>query len=108
MYTHASLFRSTTKWLRFGAVFVFMSLAFLVAVDRLASGQSQQDADYDKWISESYDFRFGADKRFSPGSADSFNGKFIPGDNFIPASRCAACHTDVHPQWSQSAPQLVP
>ncbi len=103
MFKHISLFRFATKWLRVGAFFAFVSVAFLVGADRLVNSQSQQSADYDKWISESYDFRFGADKRFSPGNADSFDGKFIPGDNFISAARCAACHTDVHPQWSQSA-----
>ena len=59
--------------------------------------------EYNRWISESYDYRFGKDKLFSPSNAATFNGQFINGDDFISASRCAKCHTDTHPQWRESA-----
>lgn len=59
--------------------------------------------EYNNWISDSYDFRFGKDKPFSPSNATSFNGKFINGEDFISSSRCAKCHTDTHPQWRESA-----
>ena len=59
--------------------------------------------EYNQWIAETYDFRFGKDKLFSPSNADTFNGKFINREDFISAERCAKCHTDAHPQWKQSA-----
>ncbi len=59
--------------------------------------------EYQKWISESYDFRFGQDKPFAPSNATTFDGQFIAADNFISAARCAKCHTDMHPQWRESA-----
>ncbi len=60
-------------------------------------------ADYQKWISETYDYRFGKDKPFAPSNATTRDGNFIPPEKFIEAARCAACHTDAHPQWRQSA-----
>lgn len=59
--------------------------------------------EYNKWISESYDYRFGKDKPFIPSNATTFNGRFINGEDFISSSRCAKCHTDTHPQWRESA-----
>lgn len=58
---------------------------------------------YQDWISKTYDFRFGTDKPFSPSNATTYNGKFMSAENFIPAARCAKCHTDAHPQWRESA-----
>lgn len=59
--------------------------------------------EYNKWISETYDYRFGAGKPFAPSNANTSDGNFIPGANFISAARCAQCHTDMHPQWRESA-----
>ncbi len=59
--------------------------------------------EYHNWITDSYDFRFGKDKPFSPSNATTYNGKFIKGEDFISAARCATCHTDMHPQWRESA-----
>ncbi len=59
--------------------------------------------EYNQWISETYDYRFGKEKPFSPSNANSFNGRFINREDFISADRCAKCHTDAHPQWKQSA-----
>ncbi len=75
----------------------------VVFSSQLASSKKLSADEYNDWISETYDFRFGEDKPFAPSNATTFNGKFIPGDNFISASRCAECHTDIHPQWLQSA-----
>ncbi len=60
-------------------------------------------AEYQKWISETYDFRFGAGKPFVPSNANTFDGNFIAGENFLSSTRCATCHTDMHPQWRESA-----
>lgn len=39
---------------------------------------------------------------FSRSNARTENGDLIPIEDFIPAARCATCHTDAHQQWSQS------
>ena len=54
-------------------------------------------------ISENYDFRFGQDKPFAPSNANTYDGKFADAGDFTSAARCAACHTDMHPQWRESA-----
>lgn len=69
----------------------------------IASGARASATEYDKWISETYDFRFGADKPFAPSNANTSDGKFIPAEKFVSSARCASCHTDIHPQWRQSA-----
>jgi Tfp pilus assembly protein PilF/mono/diheme cytochrome c family protein len=81
-------------WVIFGASFFVINVANSENISR---------ENYHEWISETYDFRFGKEKPFSPGNATSFNDKFIPGKDFTSSARCAACHTDVHPQWDQSA-----
>ncbi len=53
-------------------------------------------------IAKTYDFKFGPNP-FSPGNATTTTGTFIPGEMFVPAKRCGACHTDAHAQWRQSA-----
>ncbi|MEP6923161.1 MAG: multiheme c-type cytochrome [Pyrinomonadaceae bacterium] len=67
------------------------------------SGSKMSRAEYTAWIAKTYDFRFGEDKPFAPSNANTTDGKFIAGEDFISAERCAKCHTDVHPQWKQSA-----
>ncbi|MBS1792583.1 MAG: tetratricopeptide repeat protein [Acidobacteria bacterium] len=59
--------------------------------------------EYNKWISESYDYRFGREKPFGPSNATTFDGQFINGEDFIASARCGKCHTDAHPQWRESA-----
>lgn len=70
---------------------------------RIVTGESASADDYHKWISETYDFRFGPDRPFSPSNANSSDGKFIPAEKFVSSERCLTCHTDIHPQWRQSA-----
>ena len=53
-------------------------------------------------ISETYDFKFGPNP-FAPSNATSTTGTFIPGEKFVPSTRCGTCHTDAHAQWRQSA-----
>jgi Tfp pilus assembly protein PilF len=57
---------------------------------------------YQEMVAKSYDLRFGQNP-FAPSNASSTTGTFIPGSKFLPASRCAQCHTDTHAQWRQSA-----
>ncbi len=83
-----------TIWLIFGLVFFAFNIVKSENITR---------DNYHEWISETYDFRFGEDKPFSPGNATTFNGKFIPAKDFISSARCASCHTDIHPQWRESA-----
>ncbi|MEP7339808.1 MAG: tetratricopeptide repeat protein [Acidobacteriota bacterium] len=39
---------------------------------------------------------------FSPSNARTEDGKFIPVEQFFPASRCLNCHQDTHAAWSES------
>ncbi|NNE98391.1 MAG: hypothetical protein HKN25_05145 [Pyrinomonadaceae bacterium] len=84
-------------------VLVWVVLGFALFAETIVSSKKVSREDYHEWISETYDFRFGEDKPFSPSNADTFDGKFIAGKDFISSARCASCHTDVHPQWEQSA-----
>jgi len=91
------------KFLKFSVLFVWLLIiAFSFGSNFVKSGKMSVE-EYNNWISDSYDFRFGKDKPFSPSNATSFNGKFINGEDFISSSRCAKCHTDTHPQWRESA-----
>lgn len=81
-------------WLLFGAAFF--------GFDYVKSSQMKAD-EYKSWIDETYDYRFGKDRPFSPSNANTFDGRFIKGEDFIASARCAECHTDMHPQWNQSA-----
>ncbi|HEX8068669.1 MAG TPA: tetratricopeptide repeat protein [Pyrinomonadaceae bacterium] len=57
---------------------------------------------YNQEISKHYDFKFGPNP-FAPSNATTTTGRFVPGEMFVPAARCAKCHTDAHAQWAQSA-----
>ena len=74
----------------------------LAGVNYVKSSRLTRD-EYQAWISETYDFRFGKDRPFAPSNAATHDGKFIAGEDFISSARCATCHTDIHPQWRQSA-----
>ena len=81
---------------------------FLIAggfffVGSRTEGEKMSVDDYNNWISQTYDFRFGKERPFAPSNATSYNGKFIQREKFISAERCAKCHTDIHPQWRESA-----
>ncbi|MGH9847180.1 MAG: multiheme c-type cytochrome, partial [Blastocatellia bacterium] len=39
---------------------------------------------------------------FSPSNARTEDGRYIPVEQFFPASRCAKCHADTHAGWSES------
>jgi tetratricopeptide (TPR) repeat protein len=82
--------------------FALVAISF-VGINLVRSSNKMTNADYNKWISETYEFRFGADKPFSPSNATTFSGQFIQPEDFTSAARCATCHTDMHPQWRQSA-----
>lgn len=81
-------------WLAAAAIFFY---------PRLAASKKMSADEYQSWISKSYDFRFGREKPFAPSNANTTDGKFIQGDEFISSDRCAKCHTDSHPQWRESA-----
>ncbi len=87
--------------------FLFIGLwaigAVFLCVNQAVKSNKLSPGEYQKMISDTYDYRFGADKPFAPSNATTHDGNFIAGDNFISAARCAVCHTDVHPQWRQSA-----
>lgn len=86
------------------SVFVAFSLfgVFFYGLNH-ASSKKISSEEYNAMIDETYDYRFGEDKPFSPSNATTFNGKFIKGSDFVSSSRCASCHSDVFPHWLQSA-----
>lgn len=83
------------------AVFLFIGASFFSIEETFSSDTTNEE--YNAKINENYDFRFGQDKPFAPSNANTYNGKFIKGDDFLSSEKCASCHTDVHPQWRQSA-----
>lgn len=70
--------------------------------DKKDEKKAQSSEEYSAAVSKNYDLRFGPNP-FAPSNASSATGTFIPGSKFIPAARCAQCHTDTHAQWRQSA-----
>jgi Tfp pilus assembly protein PilF len=64
--------------------------------------RAESPTHYQEMVAKSYDLRFGQNP-FAPSNAYSATGTFIPGSKFLPAARCAQCHTDTHAQWRQSA-----
>lgn len=49
-----------------------------------------------------YELPFGPNP-FAPSNARTTTGTFIRQEEFIPAARCAGCHTEAHSQWRESA-----
>ncbi len=92
------------KNIKFAVIVTFAIVAVsFFGINLVRSSDKMSNEDYNKWISETYEFRFGEDKPFSPSNATTFDGKFIQAEDFTSAARCATCHTDMHPQWRQSA-----
>ncbi len=89
---------------------VFISGCLIACVVLLVSrvvtahltGPTSEAVSYTEEISRTYDFKFGTNP-FAPSNARSTTGTFIPGERFVPSSRCGTCHTDAHTQWRQSA-----
>ena len=79
---------------------LFAVAVFLYGAPQITAGSEE---DYHSLVAASYDFKFGKERPFAPSNATTFNGKFIRAKDFAPASRCATCHTDIHPQWNESA-----
>ncbi|MBX7223319.1 MAG: tetratricopeptide repeat protein [Blastocatellia bacterium] len=50
---------------------------------------------------EGYELPFGPNP-FAPSNARTTTGTFIRQEDFIPATRCAGCHTEAHSQWNES------
>ncbi|MEP6787807.1 MAG: multiheme c-type cytochrome [Acidobacteriota bacterium] len=91
------------RYLTIGILAIFAVAALFFVFGRGVTGANESVDDYDKWVSETYDYRFGHDRPFAPSNANTFDGKFIPPEKFVSSARCATCHTDIHPQWRQSA-----
>ena len=93
---------------RFIPLFIFATLvgAFLVCAQRGGRAQTpnapKDQPTYQERVAKNYDLRFGSNP-FAPSHATSTTGTFIPGDKFLPATRCQKCHGDAHAQWRQSA-----
>ncbi len=91
------------RWIKVAVIIITVVFGSIFFAGSIVNGRDRSEENYHDWISETYDFRFGKDKPFAPGNANTTDGKFIPGKDFISSARCASCHTDIHPQWSESA-----
>ncbi|MEZ5306637.1 MAG: multiheme c-type cytochrome [Pyrinomonadaceae bacterium] len=89
--------------MRIAALVLFGLVVFLLFLWSEGKSLAFSNRDYSERVSESYDYRFGRDRPFAPGNANTFNGEFIEGKDFVASARCASCHRDVHPQWADSA-----
>ncbi len=85
------------------AVVVWFGVVVSVFVLRNVATEAKSTSDYHETIAAEYDFRFGTDRPFAPGNATTHDGKFIDSKEFVTSERCASCHKDIHPQWSESA-----
>jgi len=68
----------------------------------IKSPQTVRAADGFAELPADYELPFGPNP-FAPSNARTTTGKFIKQADFIPAARCAACHANVHSEWSESA-----
>lgn len=94
---------SLKNYLVFAILGIWVIAIVYLLSSKIVSGESALETDYHSWVSETYDFRFGGDRPFSPSNANTSDGKFIPPEKFVSSARCVECHTDIHPQWRQSA-----
>src|ERR1700743_1041471 len=79
----------------------------LAGTTLLSSIGAQQDQDtprkeYSDKISSSYNFRFGKDRPFIPGSVQVEGDEFVQPGAFPNAKYCAHCHQEAYSQWRQA------
>jgi len=79
----------------------------LAGTTLLSATGAQQDQDtprkeYSDKISSSYNFRFGKDRPFIPGSAKVEGDEFVQPGAFPNAKYCAHCHQEAYHQWRQA------
>lgn len=91
---------------RIAAVFASIGIVLLVSCGVfLATVKAQQENDrkaYSEQISSSYNYRFGKDKPFIPGSIQVAGDDFIQPGAFPKAEYCAHCHQEAYHQWRQA------
>ncbi|MEO6589596.1 MAG: tetratricopeptide repeat protein [Pyrinomonadaceae bacterium] len=91
------------RFIKLSVFAVFLLFGVFIYGWNLANSKKLSIEEYNTMIRETYDFRFGEETPFKPSNATTFNGKFIPGEDFVSSTRCATCHSDVFPHWLQSA-----
>jgi Flp pilus assembly protein TadD len=97
-----------TKPRIFHGIAVCGGLIALVGAATSAFGQaanSKQDADrkqYSDKVAQSYNFRFGKDKPFIPGTIQVEGDEFVQPGAFPNATYCAHCHQEAYSQWRQA------
>lgn len=78
---------------------------FLCTLGGTASGAFGQEADrkqYADKVRETYNFRFGKDQPFIPGTMLVEGGDFVQPGAFPNPSYCAHCHQEAYHQWRQA------
>ena len=91
------------RFIKLSVFAMFLLFGLFIYSVNFVNSKKLDTEEYNALIRETYDFRFGEDKPFSPSNATTFSGKFIKGEDFISSTRCASCHSDVFPHWLQSA-----
>jgi Flp pilus assembly protein TadD len=105
--------RAITRWLPLGiaggAMFGLLGAAHLARGQAAAApnqpAASQQDAarkQYSDKIAQTYNFRFGKDKPFLPGTIQVESDEFVRPGAFPNATYCAHCHQEAYSQWRQA------
>ena len=78
---------------------------FLCTLGGTASGAFGQEADrkqYADKVRETYNFRFGKDQPFIPGTMLVEGGDFVQPGAFPNPSYCAHCHQEAYSEWRQA------
>lgn len=91
------------RFIKLSAFAAFLLFGVFIYGFNYVNSKKLSNEEYNTMIRDTYDFRFGEDKPFSPSNATTFNGQFIQGSDFVSSTRCASCHSDVFPHWLQSA-----
>ena len=81
---------------------IFGALAVFVMAACWAWSVSAGTGDPNFVPTKTYELPFGPSP-FAPSNAQTTTAQFIKHTTFIPAERCAKCHSSTHVEWSQSA-----
>lgn len=83
------------------AVAVAVFCAFVVSI-QAGSDESMERKEYAAKVRAKYNFHFGTDKPFIPGSISVEGDDFIQPGAFPDAKYCAHCHQEAYSQWRQA------
>jgi Tfp pilus assembly protein PilF len=83
-------------------LFLAGSLLALLGKSVSASGQDSERRQYADTVRETYNFRFGKENLFLPGTMQVEGNDFVQPGAFPNAQYCAHCHQEAYSQWRQA------